>query len=118
MFSRVEHRILAIPSSAMAQKPSPDDPPDATRRSALDASLSSAQNKNSSPRGDSCCHTYFCCSRSRSGSSPTPWPSRPSVRLFCSSAHAHRRRLWIPLVLLAASDVVLTTLVYKYPFSW
>src|SRR5215472_17807502 len=29
-----------------------------------------------------------------------------------------RRRMWIPLALLAASDVVLTTLVYRYPFSW
>lgn len=28
------------------------------------------------------------------------------------------RRMWIPLALLAASDVVLTTLVYRYPFSW
>ncbi len=26
--------------------------------------------------------------------------------------------MWIPLVLLAASDVALTTLVYRYPFSW
>jgi hypothetical protein len=37
--------------------------------------------------------------------------------LFFGS-RAPRRRLWIPLALLAASDVVLTTLVYKYPFSW
>ncbi len=29
-----------------------------------------------------------------------------------------RRRIWIPLALLAASDVILTTLVYRYPFSW
>jgi hypothetical protein len=26
--------------------------------------------------------------------------------------------MWLPLVLLAASDVVLTTLIYRYPFSW
>ena len=29
-----------------------------------------------------------------------------------------RRRMWIPFALLAASDVVLTTLVYRYQFSW
>src|SRR5260370_35081224 len=38
--------------------------------------------------------------------------------LLFFGARAPRRRLWIPLVLLAASDVVLTTLVYRYPFSW
>ena len=38
--------------------------------------------------------------------------------LLFFGARAPRRRLWIPLVLLAASDVVLTTLVYNYPFSW
>jgi hypothetical protein len=26
--------------------------------------------------------------------------------------------MWVPLALLAASDVALTTLVYRYPFSW
>jgi len=26
--------------------------------------------------------------------------------------------MWIPLGLLAASDVILTTMVYRYPFSW
>ena len=42
----------------------------------------------------------------------------PLVPSHHATARAPRRRLWIPLALLAASDVVLTTLVYKYPFSW
>jgi len=37
--------------------------------------------------------------------------------LFFGSRGA-RRQMWVPLALLAASDVVLTTLVYRYPFSW
>jgi hypothetical protein len=38
--------------------------------------------------------------------------------LLFFGARGPRRRLWVPLALLALSDVVLTTLVYKYPFSW
>ncbi|MGC2450575.1 MAG: DUF6580 family putative transport protein, partial [Candidatus Sulfotelmatobacter sp.] len=37
--------------------------------------------------------------------------------LFFGSRSA-RNRMWIPLAVLAASDVVLTTMVYRYPFSW
>src|ERR1019366_9680691 len=50
---------------------------------------------------------------------PHPMAFTPvGAALLFIGARAPRRRLWIPLVLLAASDVVLTTLVYKYPFSW
>lgn len=38
--------------------------------------------------------------------------------LLYFGARGSRRQLWIPLVLLAASDVVLTKFVYAYPFSW
>jgi hypothetical protein len=38
--------------------------------------------------------------------------------LLYFGARGSRRQLWIPLALLAASDVVLTKLVYVYPFSW
>src|SRR3954453_6727455 len=37
--------------------------------------------------------------------------------LFFGSRCA-RNRMWVPLALLAGSDVVLTTLVYRSPFSW
>src|ERR1035438_2301665 len=50
---------------------------------------------------------------------PHPMAFTPvGAALLFFGARAPRRRLWIPLVLLAASDVVLTTLVYRYPFSW
>ena len=38
--------------------------------------------------------------------------------LLYFGARGPRRQLWVPLVLLAASDVVLTKIVYSYPFSW
>jgi hypothetical protein len=38
--------------------------------------------------------------------------------LLFFGARGPRRQLWVPLALLAASDVVLTTMVYRYPFSW
>ena len=38
--------------------------------------------------------------------------------LLYFGARGSRRQLWMPLALLAASDVVLTTFVYAYPFSW
>src|SRR4051812_20170707 len=50
---------------------------------------------------------------------PHPLAFTPvGAALLFFGARAPRRRLWIPLALLAASDVVLTTLVYRYPFSW
>jgi len=49
---------------------------------------------------------------------PHPWMFTPVVgSLLFFGARGSRRQLWIPLVLLAASDVVLTKLVYSYPFS-
>jgi hypothetical protein len=50
---------------------------------------------------------------------PHPWMFTPVVgALLFFGARGTRRQLWIPFVLLAASDVVLTKLVYSYPFSW
>ena len=43
-------------------------------------------------------------------------PVTPALLFF--GARGPRRQLWVPLALLAASDVVLTTLIYRYPFSW
>ena len=41
-----------------------------------------------------------------------------AASLLFFGARGSRRQLWIPLVLLAASDVVLTKVVYSYDFSW
>ncbi|PYX06949.1 MAG: hypothetical protein DMG88_16380 [Acidobacteria bacterium] len=51
---------------------------------------------------------------------PHPWTFTPVVAsLLFFGARGRRRRIWIPWVLLAASDVVLTKLVYHYPFfTW
>ena len=50
---------------------------------------------------------------------PHPMSFTPvGAALLFFGARAERRRLWIPFALLAASDVILTTLVYRYPFSW
>jgi hypothetical protein len=50
---------------------------------------------------------------------PHPWMFTPVVAsLLFFGARGSRRQLWIPFVLLAASDVVLTKWVYSYPFSW
>jgi hypothetical protein len=50
---------------------------------------------------------------------PHPWTFTPVVgSLLFFGARGSRRQLWIPFVLLATSDVVLTKLVYSYPFSW
>ena len=38
--------------------------------------------------------------------------------LLYFGARGSRRQLWMPLALLAASDVVLTKIVYAYPLSW
>jgi hypothetical protein len=48
-----------------------------------------------------------------------PWGFTPvAAALLYFGARGARRQLWIPFVLLAASDVVLTKFVYSYPFSW
>ena len=50
---------------------------------------------------------------------PHPWSFTPVVgSLLFFGAHRSRRELWIPLACLAASDVLLTTLVYRFPFGW
>ena len=50
---------------------------------------------------------------------PHPLAFTPvGAALLFFGARGLRRRMWVPLALLAASDVVLTTMVYRYPFSW
>jgi hypothetical protein len=50
---------------------------------------------------------------------PHPMAFTPvGAALLFFGARGPRRRMWVPLALLAASDVILTTLVYKYPFTW
>ena len=51
---------------------------------------------------------------------PHPWTFTPVVAsLLFFGARGSRPKFWIPWVLLAASDVVLTKLVYHYPyFTW
>jgi hypothetical protein len=50
---------------------------------------------------------------------PHPMAFTPvGAALLFFGSRGQRRQMWIPLTLLAASDVVLTTLVYRYPFSW
>lgn len=50
---------------------------------------------------------------------PHPWMFTPVVgALLFFGARGSRRQLWLPLALLVASDVLLTKLVYHYPFVW
>jgi hypothetical protein len=50
---------------------------------------------------------------------PHPLAFTPvGAALLFFGACGNRRQLWMPLALLAASDVVLTTMVYCFPFSW
>ena len=50
---------------------------------------------------------------------PHPWNFTPvAAALLYFGARGARRQLWIPFVLLAASDVVLTKFVYSYQFTW
>ena len=50
---------------------------------------------------------------------PHPMAFTPvGAALLYFGARGSRRQLWIPLALLAASDVILTTMFYRYPFSW
>src|SRR5450755_2675709 len=41
-----------------------------------------------------------------------------AAALLYFGARGSKRQLWIPFVLLAASDVILTKFVYSYQFSW
>jgi hypothetical protein len=50
---------------------------------------------------------------------PHPLSFTPvAAALLFFGARGARRQLWIPLVLLAVSDVILTKAVYAYVFSW
>jgi hypothetical protein len=50
---------------------------------------------------------------------PHPLAFTPvAAALLYFGARGSRRQLWVPLVLLAASDVILTKFVYAYPFTW
>jgi len=50
---------------------------------------------------------------------PHPWAFTPVAgSLLFFGAHRSRREFWTPLACLAASDVLLTTLVYRFPFGW
>jgi hypothetical protein len=50
---------------------------------------------------------------------PHPWNFTPvAAALLYFGARGSRRQVWVPLVLLAASDVILTRFVYGYIFSW
>src|SRR5262252_929470 len=50
---------------------------------------------------------------------PHAWHFTPlAASLLFFGARGSRRQLWVPLVLLAASDVILTKLYYAYPLTW
>jgi hypothetical protein len=50
---------------------------------------------------------------------PHAWHFTPlAASLLFFGARGSRRQLWIPLVLLAATDLVLTRFMWHYPFTW
>jgi hypothetical protein len=50
---------------------------------------------------------------------PHPWHFTPlAASLLFFGARGSRRQMWIPVVLLAATDVVLTKYFYAYHFTW
>lgn len=50
---------------------------------------------------------------------PHPWNFTPvAAALLYFGARGPRRQLWVPLILLAASDIVLNKFAYAYQFSW
>jgi hypothetical protein len=50
---------------------------------------------------------------------PHPWQFTPvAASLLFFGARGSRRQIWVPLVLLAASDLLLNRFVYAYPFGW
>jgi hypothetical protein len=50
---------------------------------------------------------------------PHAWHFTPlAASLLFFGARGSRRQMWIPLVLLAATDVVLTKFIYSYVLSW
>jgi hypothetical protein len=50
---------------------------------------------------------------------PHPFAFTPvAASLLFFGARGPRRQMWVPLALFAASDVILTTLVYRFPLTW
>src|SRR5215467_8153825 len=50
---------------------------------------------------------------------PHVWHFTPlAASLLFFGARASRRQIWVPLVLLMATDVILTRFLWKYPFTW
>src|SRR5882724_11563671 len=50
---------------------------------------------------------------------PHPWTFTPvAAALLFFGARGSSRFLWVPLVAMAASDVILNKLVYALPFNW
>jgi hypothetical protein len=50
---------------------------------------------------------------------PHAWHFTPiAASLLYFGARGSKRQLWIPLVLLAATDVILTRFIYSFTFSW
>jgi hypothetical protein len=50
---------------------------------------------------------------------PHAWHFTPlAASLLYFGARGSRRQMWIPVVLFAATDVVLTKYIYSYPLSW
>jgi hypothetical protein len=50
---------------------------------------------------------------------PHPWGFTPvAAALLYFGARGSKRQMWVPFVLLAVSDVILTKFVYSYVFSW
>jgi hypothetical protein len=50
---------------------------------------------------------------------PHPWMFTPVAgSLLFFGARGSRRQIWIPFVLLAVSDIILTKIVWAYTFSW
>ncbi len=50
---------------------------------------------------------------------PHAWHFTPlAASLLFFGARGSRRQMWAPLVLLAATDIVLTKFIYAYTFSW
>jgi len=50
---------------------------------------------------------------------PHAWHFTPlAASLLFFGARGRRQQMWVPVVLLAATDVVLTKFIYDYPLSW
>jgi hypothetical protein len=50
---------------------------------------------------------------------PHAWHFTPlAASLLFFGARGAKRQMWVPLLLLAATDVVLTRFIYVYPFEW